>query len=95
MTTAFDVRADAQSRVPAVVHVDGTARPQIVHREREPQFWQLISQYGDIAGDPLVLNTSLNAGGEPLAVSPQDAIRCFFDSGMDALVMGELVLEKR
>jgi carbamoyltransferase len=95
MTTAFDVRTDARSRIPAVVHVDGTARPQIVHRERNPQFWALIERYADLAGDPVVLNTSLNAGGEPLAVSPQDAIRCFFDSGMDALVMGELVLEKR
>src|SRR5262249_54393931 len=83
MTTAFDVRREERERIPAVVHVDGTARPQIVHRQREPQFWELIEQYGALAGDPVVLNTSLNAAGEPLAVSPQDALRCFFDSGMD------------
>jgi carbamoyltransferase len=95
MTTAVEVRSEVRDRIPAVVHVDGTARPQIVHRQRDPQFWQLIHEFGRLTGDPVVLNTSLNCAGEPMATSPQDAMRCFFDTGMDALIMGDVVLEKR
>ena len=94
MITSFDVYPDKRGRIPAVVHVDGTARPQTVPREVNPQYWEMIATFGDLTGDPVVLNTSFNIKGEPIICSPGEAIRCFYDSGIDALVIGSFVLEK-
>ncbi len=94
MITAFDIREDKRERVPAVVHVDGTIRPQTVKRETHPLFHALIEKFGDLTGEYLLLNTSLNIKGEPVVCHPRDAIRCFYDTGLDALIMGRFVLTK-
>jgi len=94
MTTSFLASASATTRVPAAVHVDGTMRPQTVRREANPKFWELLRRFGDLTGEYLLLNTSFNIGGEPLVNTPRDAVRCFFDSGMDALVLNRFVLTK-
>jgi carbamoyltransferase len=70
---------------PAVVHVDGTVRPQMVQKETNPLFWELINEFGKLTGESIILNSSFNVMGEPIINNPKEAIRCFFDSGIDAL----------
>jgi carbamoyltransferase len=84
----------ARAEIPAVVHVDGTARPQVVSAQANPLFHRLISCFAEATGVSAVLNTSFNVAGEAIVNTPADAIRCFFGSGLDALVMGSFVLEK-
>jgi carbamoyltransferase len=94
MITSFDARADRRSEIPAVVHVDGTVRPQTVERADNPRFHELISAFGALTGEPLVLNTSFNVKGEPIVCHPRDAIRTFYDTALDCLIMGDMVLRK-
>ena len=83
-----------QSIISAVTHVDGSARLQTVRRELNPRYYDLIEKLGNKTGVPVVLNTSFNIQGEPVVESPNDAIRCFFSTGLDALVIGNFVLTK-
>ena len=94
MITSFEVTDEKRDKIPAVVHVDGTLRPQTLKREVNPRFYDLIQHFGDLTGEYLVLNTSFNTRGKPIVCSPSDAIRCFFDSGLDALVIGNFALVK-
>jgi carbamoyltransferase len=84
----------ARAEIPAAVHVDGTARPQTVSARVNPLYHRLISSFAKATGVPAILNTSFNLAGEPIVNTPADAIRCFFGSGLDALVMGPFLLEK-
>ena len=79
---------------PAVTHVDGSARPQTVEKAVNPLYWEMIRQFGERTGVPVVMNTSFNLRGEPIVCTPTDAIRTFFSSGMDALVIGNFIVEK-
>jgi carbamoyltransferase len=88
MTVTFDVREEWKSRIPAVVHVDGTARPQLVRADRNPLYHALIKRYGELSGIPLVLNTSFNVHEEPIACSPADGIRALREDRIDALAIG-------
>jgi carbamoyltransferase len=88
------VRPERRSELSAVVHIDGTSRPQTVTAAENPLFFELISHFKTLTGVPAVLNTSFNVAGEPIVNTPADAIRCFFASGLDALVMGRFVLHK-
>ncbi|THD66763.1 carbamoyltransferase [Robertkochia marina] len=94
MLKVCQVRHDKQEIIPAVTHVDGSARLQTVRRELHPRYYDLIKKLGDKTGVPVVLNTSFNIQGEPVVESPQDAIRCFFSTGLDALVIGNYLLFK-
>ena len=94
MITSFDVRPEKRDAIPAVVHVDGTVRPQTVRRETNPMYWELISRFEDLTGEAVILNTSFNVKGEPVICTPREAIRCFFDTGLDVLIMGNFVLTK-
>jgi carbamoyltransferase len=94
MITSFDVRDEKRGRIPAVVHVDGTLRPQIVTQESNPLYWRLIREFGRRTGEEVILNTSFNVRGEPIARTPRDALRCFYTSGMDALAIGSWLLRK-
>ena len=94
MITSFDVYQEKRARIPAVVHVDGTVRPQTVRREINPLYWDLIHHFGELTGEYVVLNTSFNIKGEPIIRHPREAIRCFYDSGIDVLILGSFVLEK-
>jgi carbamoyltransferase len=94
MVTSFEVAPEQRDRIPAVVHVDGTARPQTVERGTDPLFWQLIDSFGRITGEPVVLNTSFNVRGEPIVCDPLDAIRCFYSGGMDHLLLGPFLVSK-
>lgn len=94
MVQTFSVRHEARSRIPAVVHADGTTRPQVVARDDHPLLWRLIDCFEKLTGVPAVLNTSFNVRGEPIVCSPVDAIRCYYGSGMDALAIGPYWLQK-
>ncbi|MBK5941329.1 carbamoyltransferase [Halochromatium roseum] len=84
----------ARSEVPAITHVDYSARLQTVHRETNPRFHRLISAFAERTGCPLLVNTSFNVRGEPIVGSPEDAYRCFMRTEMDALVLENCLLTK-
>lgn len=94
MLATARARGNAAGNIPAVIHVDGTARVQVVNRTANPLFWRLIDSYRRLSGIPVVLNTSLNIKGEPIACRPEDAISTFRNSGLDALAMGNYVVRK-
>lgn len=88
MTITFNVRPEWRDRIPAVVHVDGTARPQLVRAEVNPLYHRLISAYHRLSGIPLVLNTSFNVHEEPIVCSPVEAIRALVERRVDCLAIG-------
>jgi carbamoyltransferase len=94
MITSFTCKENKRDKVPAVVHADATLRPQTVQKSFNPRFWTLINEFGRLTGEPLVLNTSFNVMSEPVINHPREAIRCFYDNGLDVLVMGNFVLSK-
>ncbi len=94
MLKVCQVKPDKQSVLPAITHVDGSARLQTVRSEIHPQYHALIKELGERTGVPVVLNTSFNIQGEPVVESPRDAIRCFFSTGLDALCVGSFVIKK-
>ncbi len=82
-------------RVPAITHVDGSGRLQTVQRDLNPRYARLIEKFGEATGVPLVLNTSFNLKGEPIVTTPDEALNTFMRSGMDVLVLGNAIMEKR
>ncbi len=94
MILTAQVRPEKRSIIPSVTHVDGSARPQTVEKEINPLYWRLIDEFGKRTGVPVIMNTSFNLRGEAIVHTPTDAIRTFFSSGMDALVIGSFLVEK-
>jgi carbamoyltransferase len=84
----------ARSDIPAVTHVDCSARIQTVHRETNPRYWALIDRFKALTGCPVLVNTSFNVRGEPICCTPDDAFRCFMGSEIDILVVGNCFLRK-
>jgi carbamoyltransferase len=95
MEKVFRVRAEKRAEIPAVVHVDGSGRLQTVTAEQNGKFHKLISAFRARTNVPVVLNTSFNVKGEPMVCAPEDALRTFFTSGLDALVIESFLLEKK
>jgi carbamoyltransferase len=83
-----------RSDVPAITHVDYSARVQTVHRETNPRYHALISAFKARTGCPVLVNTSFNVRGEPIVQTPEDAFRCFMGCEMETLVVGNCVLDK-
>jgi carbamoyltransferase len=83
-----------RSLVPAITHVDGSARVQTVDAEVNPRYHRLVSEFGRLTGVPVVINTSFNVRGEPIVTTPEDAYRCFMRTEMDALMLGSYLLLK-
>jgi carbamoyltransferase len=94
MLLCLPIRPERRAQVPAVTHVDGTGRLQTVTEDANPPFRRLIEAFHRETGVPMVLNTSFNDMGEPIVCSPVEAVRTFFSTGLDALVIGPYVLEK-
>jgi carbamoyltransferase len=94
MALTAQVRPEKRKVIPAVTHVDGSARPQTVEKEVNPLYWRLIDEFGKRTGVPVVMNTSFNLRGEAIVHTPTDAMRTFFSSGIDALVIGSFLVEK-
>lgn len=83
-----------RSSVPAVTHVDYSARIQTVHADTNPKYHAVIRRFSEMTGCPIVVNTSFNVRGEPIVCTPEDAFRCFMGTGMDALAIGDFILLK-
>ena len=94
MLYVVDVHEAMRDRLPAITHVDGTARLQAVSEDVAPRYYQLIEQFGEATGVPVVLNTSFNLKGEPIVNTPEQAYSTFARSGIDMLVLGNHVVEK-
>ncbi|MFQ5765996.1 MAG: carbamoyltransferase C-terminal domain-containing protein, partial [Rhodospirillales bacterium] len=83
-----------RSEIPAVTHVDYSARIQTVHRKTNPRYHALIRRFKEISGCPVIVNTSFNIRGEPIVCTPEDAFRCFMGTDIEVLVAGNCYLEK-
>jgi len=94
MIVAYDAKEGIKERVPSVVHVDNTVRPQLVKKEVKPLYWNMINEFKKLTGEGIVLNTSFNIRGEPIVCKPIDAIRCFYGTGMDYLAIGNYLVSK-
>lgn len=88
MTITLDCTPWMEEHCPGVVHVDGTARPQLVDRDEDPGYWAVIDAYRRRTGLPVVINTSFNMHEEPIVCTPEDAVRAFRDSSLDYLALG-------
>ena len=84
-----------RSQIPAVTHVDYSARLQTVHKETNKEFYDLLSKFDEITGCPVLVNTSFNIRGEPIVCNPIDAFNCFMGTNLDVLVIGNYFLEKK
>ena len=94
MTLTFQVRPEKKEAIAAAVHVDGSARVQSVTRDQNARYYDLIKSFAAKTGVPAVLNTSFNLKGEPIVNSPFDAIRTFYTSGLDALILDRYLICK-
>jgi carbamoyltransferase len=94
MERTLRFRADRRAIVPAVVHVDGTGRLQSVRREWTPRFYDLIARFRELTGVPILLNTSLNVMGKPIVHSVEDALGVWLTSGIDLLVVEDVIARK-
>ncbi len=93
MVKVYNVLPEKRVEIPAVTHVDGTGRLQTVDKEHVPLYWELINAFGERTGTPVVLNTSFNEN-EPIVCTPREAIDCFLRTKMDALVVGNYLVQK-
>lgn len=94
MTITFEVAPEWRQRVPEVVHEDGTARAQVLRREHNPRYYDLMLELEKLTGNGVVLNTSLNRRGEPMVCSPSDALDMFFGSDLQYLIMEDVLVTK-
>jgi len=94
MNFSFKVNPAWREKMKEAVHIDGTARPQVVDKETNPKYYQLLKKFHTLTKIPVLINTSLNRRGEPMVCSPQDAINMFYGSGLEYLVMGDYLVEK-
>ena len=88
MTVCFDATDTMRSRCPGVIHVDGTARPQLVRQQDNPPFHHLLTRFGELTGEPTVINTSFNMHEEPIVATAGDAVRAYQAAQLDALQVG-------
>lgn len=95
MLLVADTLPDKRAQIPAVTHVDGSARIQTIRRDQNPRYHDLIKAFDERTGCPVIINTSFNVRGEPIVESPADALNCFLHTQMDYLVMGNCVVDKK
>jgi len=94
MLLAERVRPQWRDKIPAIVHVDGTARVQTIRQDQNARLYDLLKQFNALTGVPVLLNTSFNVKGEPIVETPEDAIRCFLTTGIDYLVLHDVLIAK-
>ncbi len=95
MLLVAQVKPEKKDKIPAVIHIDGSARIQTVNRKRNALFYNLLKEFEKITGCPVLMNTSFNLKGEPIVCTPQDAYLTFIRSGLDYLIMGNCALDKK
>ncbi len=94
MLFVHHVKNEKASQIPAVRHVDGTARIQTVNRNQHALYHDLLQEFKKLTGVPVLINTSFNTLGKPIVCTPRDAIECFWTSPFDALIIGSFIVEK-
>ncbi len=94
MLLVADTLPHRRSEIPAVTHVDGSARIQTIRRDQNPRYYDLLKAFEKRTGCPVIINTSFNVRGEPIVESPKDAVHCFLHTQMDFLVLGNYLLRK-
>jgi carbamoyltransferase len=94
MLLVYPVKKKYVGKLPATTHVDGTARVQVIKREGNSKYYDLIKEFGKISGIPVLLNTSFNVKGEPIVCTPEDAYKCFVGTGIDYLVIEDFLIRK-
>jgi len=94
MERVYKIKRAWIKKIPAVAHVDRTGRLQTVHKEHNKDFYDLINEFYKLTGIPLIINTSFNLNDEPIVMSPRDAVRSFYSSGLDWLVLGPYLIKK-
>jgi carbamoyltransferase len=94
MLMAKHVRPQWKDKIPAVVHVDGTARVQTVNAEQNERLYRLLREFDALTGVPVLINTSFNIKGEPIVETPHDAVACFLGTGIDYLALHDLLITK-
>lgn len=94
MLLAMNVRSEWRDKIPAIVHVDGTARVQTVCRENNERLYKLLKEFDAITGVPVLLNTSFNVKGDPIVEKPKDAVECFLSTGIDYLALHDVLIGK-
>jgi carbamoyltransferase len=94
MTLTFDVRPEKRGEVPAITHVDGTARVQTVGRAENPRYHRLIGEFARLTGVPMLLNTSMNVQGQPIIANPRTALALFYSTGLSGMAIGPYYLRK-
>ncbi|CAN5338418.1 carbamoyltransferase C-terminal domain-containing protein [soil metagenome] len=94
MLIAKNVRPEWRDKIPAIVHVDGTARVQTVREATNPMLYRLLKEFDALTGVPVLINTSFNVKGEPIIETPRDAVICFLTTGIDHLVMHDILVSK-
>lgn len=95
MSFVLNVKPEWRAQLPAITHVDGSARLQTVSRATNPRYWELIDAFGSKTGIPILLNTSFNNNAEPIVDSIDDAVVCYLTSGLDYLVVGDYLARKK
>lgn len=90
-----NVKKEKRKFLPAITHVDGSARLQTLTKDRNGKFYDLVKKFGEYSGIPVLLNTSFNVNGEPIVETPDNAIDCFANTDIDALLIGEIILIKK
>jgi len=94
MTITFPVSNGFAKEAPGVVHVDGTARPQVVSQKANPRFYRIIAEFEKLTGIPSVVNTSFNMHEEPIVCTPEDAVRAFLAGAVDLLAIGSWIVSR-
>jgi carbamoyltransferase len=95
MLLVTQVRPAYRNQLPAITHIDGSARLQTVAKEEHPRFWTLLNEFGKVSGMPVVLNTSFNVRGQPIVCTPTEAVETFLFANLDVLVMGNYLVERK
>jgi carbamoyltransferase len=95
MLGVLKFKKEWRDKIPSVVHVNGTGRPQAIKREKNKLYYDLIKEFGKISGAPILINTSFNVRGEPIVRTPEEAIACFLKSGIDCLVLNNYLILKK
>lgn len=94
MIVACRIEEEFKNVLPSCVHIDGTVRSQTVSKDINPLYWAVMNEFEKITGQSIIVNTSFNVQGEPIVMRPEEAIRCFYGSGMDVLAMGSYLITK-
>ena len=94
MLIAVDLKEEKINEIPAVVHIDNTARVQTVTKENNLNFRKLLESFYEITNCPVILNTSFNVKGQPIVNSPEDALKCFLGTNIDVLILGNYFITK-